>query len=236
MKKDNGKVPVAVLSCFLIAFLVQGILKLCGVLVFEKALTWEIFKIIDSNLVLQIAYYSFLMFITVYCLSFSLTSKPYSSKWYHYIIIIIPVIAITTLRWLIVLDIRIEIVLDFVLYVFIPFVVNLTTSKKDKIFANNITDIIVMLSIQIGLYFCYLGLTYWSSMLTSIIITNTVTLPASTNFLIQFEKYIGMIMFMLSMNIFIKKIKESYMIRPLDIASDEAKEKELQEKSKKKGK
>ena len=58
-------------------------------------------------------------------------------------------------------------------------------------------------------------------------------MPASTAFLVQFEKYIGLIAFMLAMNILIKRIKE--MNKPVDIASDEAKLKELEEiKNKKK--
>ena len=47
--KDNSKVPIAILSCFLIAFILQGILKISGVFIFEKALDWEIFKIIDNS-------------------------------------------------------------------------------------------------------------------------------------------------------------------------------------------
>lgn len=76
MNNKNNKVPIAVLSCFLIAFIIQGILKLCGIFVFEKALDLDIFKLIDNNLWLQIIYYSLIVFATMYCLSFSLTSRP----------------------------------------------------------------------------------------------------------------------------------------------------------------
>ena len=164
MEKDNSKVPVAILSCFLIAFILQGILKMCGIFVFEKALNWEIFNIIDSCFWTQVVFYSFIVFIVVYCLSFTMTSRAYTDKWYHYLIIVIPVNIITYIRWV------------------------------------------------------------------TILILNTITVPASTHFLIQFEVYIGIICCMLSMNMLIKYIKRRLnMIRPVDIASDEAKEKELEE-------
>lgn len=234
MNKDNSKVPVAILSCFLIAFIVQGVLKLSGIFIFEKALNWEIFLIIDSNLIFQFIYYSLMVIIIVYCLSFSLTEKAYSKKWYHYIIIILPSIIITSIRWVNTFRYEIEIMLDFVLYVMIPFIINLTTEKEYKLFKPSLFSIILTLSIHIGLYFCYLGLTYWSSILSSICITtDMVIISASTNFLIQFEKYIGLISFMLGMNMFIRSIKN--MIKPIDIASDEAKIEEL-ESLKNKGK
>ena len=49
MANKNNKVPIAILSCFLIAFILQGVLKISGILVFEKALNWEIFDIIDTH-------------------------------------------------------------------------------------------------------------------------------------------------------------------------------------------
>ena len=168
-----------------------------------------------------------MVFVIVYCLSFSLTNKPYSNKWYHYLIIVLSSICITSIRWLIVLEYRLEIVCDVILYIIVPFTINMTTSEKDRLLGKNLSNIILTLSIQIGLYFCYLGLGYWSGLLTSICFTHTITVPASTNFLMQFEKYIGIITFMLSMNMLIKRIK--VMVRPIDIASDEAKEKELEE-------
>lgn len=222
--QKNSKVPSAILICFLIAFVVQGGLKLGGVFVFEKALDWQIFTIIDNSRVLQTIYYSIIVMIIVYCLSFVFTSKPYSKKWYHYVIIVVAAVGFTTFR-LNDLDYKIEILCDICLYVIIPFVINLTTEKEDKLLEVNLFNVLLTLSIQIGLYFSYLGLTYWSSLLSSICIQNIIYLPASTNFLIQFEKYIGLIALMLSVNILIKRIKE--MIKPIDIASDEAKEKEL---------
>ena len=82
----NHKVPSAILSCFLIAFIIQGVLKLSGIFVFDKALDWDIFKIIDNNKFLYVVYYSILIFIVEYCLSFALTTKCYSKKWYHTVI------------------------------------------------------------------------------------------------------------------------------------------------------
>lgn len=232
MNKDNSRVPVAILCCFLIAFITQGILKLSGIFIFEKALNWQIFLVIDSNLFLQTIYYSLMVIIIVYCLSFSLTDKIYSNKWYHYVIIIVPSIFITFIRWINTFPYELEIILDFVLYVLIPFIVNLTSDKERKLFKTNLFTIILTLSIQIGLYFCYLGLTYWSSILSSICITSDmVIISSSTNFLIQFEKYIGLITFMLGMNMFIRRVKN--MIKPIDIASEEAKIKEIEELEKK---
>ena len=57
----NKKVPLAILCCFLIAFLIQGILKLSGVFIFEKVLDWDIFSIIDSNLWLNILFNSIIL-------------------------------------------------------------------------------------------------------------------------------------------------------------------------------
>lgn len=223
--QKNSKVPSAILICFIIAFILQGALKLGGVFIFEKALDWQIFVVIDSSRVLQAIYYSIIVAIIVYCLSFSLTSKPYSKKWYHYVIIIVASAGFTTFR-LNDLDYRIEILCDICLYIVIPFVINMTTEKQDRMLEASLFNVLLTLSIQIGLYFCYLGLTYWSSLLSSICIQNIIYLPASTNFLIQFEKYIGLIAFMLAVNNLVKRTKK--MIKPIDIASDEAKEKELE--------
>ena len=205
--KDNSKVPIAILSCFLIAFILQGILKISGVFIFEKALSWEIFKIIDSCFWAQVIFYSFIVFIVVYCLSFTMTSRAYTDKWYHYLIIIIPVNIITYIRWVRIIDIRLDILFDIILYIIIPFIINLTTQNKYRLFKRDLFGIILTLSIQIILYFCYLGLKFWSSLLTSILILNTITVPVSTHFLIQIEVYIGLIGAMLSMNMLIKYIK-----------------------------
>lgn len=207
MEKDNSKVPVAILSCFLIAFILQGFLKLYGVFVFEKALNWKIFKIIDSYFWIQFVFYSFIVFIVVYCLSFTMTSRAYTDKWYHYLIIIVPVNIITYIRWVTIINIRLDIIFDIILYIIIPFIINLTTQNKYRLFKKDLFGIILTLSIQIILYFCYLGLKFWSSLLTSILILSTITIPASTHFLIQFEVYIGLVCAMLSMNMLIKYIK-----------------------------
>ena len=205
--KDNSKVPIAILSCFLIAFILQGILKISGVFIFEKALNWDIFEIIDSCFWAQVIFYSFIVFIVVYCLSFTMTSRAYTDKWYHYLIIIIPVNIITYIRWVRIIDIRLDILFDIILYIIIPFIINLTTQNKYRLFKRDLFGIILTLSIQIILYFCYLGLKFWSSLLTSILILNTITVPVSTHFLIQIEVYIGLIGAMLSMNMLIKYIK-----------------------------
>lgn len=233
-EKNNDKVPIAILSCFLIAFILQGVLKLCGIFIFQKALNWEIFRIIDSSITLQIIYYSLLVCITVYCLSFALTTNAYSKKWYHYILIVIVPFFIITIRVTKQISYALDIVFDICLYIIVPLFINLTTDKKYKLLGTKLNDIILTIAIQITFYFCYLGLGYWSSLLTSIIPLDPIWLYSSLSFLTQFEMYIGIITFMLSMNIFAKKIKEGVkMRRPIDIASEEAIEKELENLEKK---
>lgn len=207
MNKDNSKVPIAVLSCFLIAFIVQGVLKISGVFIFEKALDWEIFQIIDKSKFLNVSYYAFITMIPIYCLSFILTNKPYSNKWYHYLLIVIVSYSITWLRLTYNLSYSMHTILDIVGYVVVPFIINLTNSNKNKLFNNDFTSVIITLSIQIAFYFCYLGLTYWSSLLTSLIVINPMFVSTSRSFLIFFEVYIGIITAMLSSNLLIKKIK-----------------------------
>lgn len=231
MEKDNKKVPVAILSCFLIAFVLQGILKLCGVFVFEKALTWDIFRIIDSSKILTIVFQWIINIIAVYCLSFALTSRAYSNKWYHYVIIASVSLPIIILRTTTVATLWLEYLYDIILYIGVPIVINSTTDEKYKLFEDkDITSIVITVSIQILLYFCYLGLTYWSSMLSSVIIESQTTVVASASFLIFFELYIGLALLMMSLNNLINKIKEIIvMIRPQNIASDEAIVEELAE-------
>lgn len=207
MNKDNSKVPIAVLSCFLIAFILQGILKISGVFIFEKALDWEIFDFIDKFKILNITYYSIIMIIPVYCLSFILTDKCYSKKWYHYLLIILSCYFITWIRLNNNLKYSTQILLDIIGYVIIPFVVNITTEKESKLLNNNLVGIVLSLSIQITFYFCYLGLTYWSSLLNSLIVINPMFVATSRHFLIFFEVYIGIIISMISSNLLIKKIK-----------------------------
>ena len=167
--KNNDKVPMAILSCFLIAFILQGILKISGVFVFEKALDWGIFKIIDNNLWLSIIHYSIIVFITIYCLSFSLTNKPYSKKWYHYVIVAVVSLAntIVKLKWQ--LPYQAHILFDIFMYIVVPLIIYFTTSKDKRLFGNSINDIIVSITIQVALYFCYIGLGYWSALLNSIL-------------------------------------------------------------------
>lgn len=197
----NNKVPVAILSCFLIAFILQGILKISGVFIFEKALSWEIFKIIDSHKWSQIIYYSLINCLSVYCLSFALTSRPFSNKWYHYAIIMLGTSGITTCRMLIKTPFYVEFIYDALLYIVIPMIINITTNKKYKLSASIVTTT----AIHVLLYFVYLGLGYWSILLNSILPINQIILPASTSFLIRFETYIGLAMLMLSLNLFIRK-------------------------------
>lgn len=228
----NSKVPMAILSCFLIAFIIQGILKLCGVFIFEKAISWDIFRIIDNNIVLNVIYQILINIIAVYCLSFALTTKCYSRKWYHYIIILFSSVIITTIRTLILTPMYLEYLFDIILYIVIPIIINISSNKNYKLFEKlGLTNIITLISIQILLYFSYLGLTYWSSLLSSFIITSQVTLYSSAYFLIFLEVYIGLFLIMLSLNIFISKQKgEESMIRPQNISSDLAKKKAKKQK------
>lgn len=219
----NNKIPIAVLSCFLIAFILQGILKFCGIFVFEKVLDWEIFKLIDNHLWLQIIYYSLIVFATMYCLSFSLTSRPYSKKWYHYIILAISSVGITVLRLLVSLSYIVQIVIDLFIYIVVPIVINLTSNNEDRLLKKNVFNVILTITIQCGLYFCYLGLTYWSCLLNSMLITTPLFTTASRQFLVGLEVYIGLISFMLGMNLTIKKIKGEEMLLPVNIASKLAK-------------
>lgn len=209
----NQKVPVALLSCFLIAFVLQVLLKLCGVFVFEKALTWDIFRIIDSSKALSIIYYSLLNLIAVYCLSFALTSRSYSKKWYHYLLIFIGSFGITTFKFLLKTPVQIEFLYDTISYIIIPVVINVTTSKEHRLFKlDNLTNVIMTITIQILLYFTYLGFCYWSSLLNSLILVTQVVVYASTTLLITLEAYTGLITLMLSLNILIKLIKKEDLI------------------------
>lgn len=225
MNKDNSKVPVAVLSCFLIAFILQGSLKLGGILVFEKALDWQIFSIIDNCKWLQVIYYSLISLIAVYCLSFALTAKPYSNKWYHYVLMILIVAGITAFRIYGKYSTQQNLLMDIILYIALPFTINITSDSKNRIFDKlNIFNIAIILTINIALYYCYLGITYWSNITASLLPLTTVWVGSSTMFLINFEIYIGLIVFMISMNILISKFKEKYyMNMPVNIASKKAK-------------
>lgn len=209
----NQKVPVALLSCFLIAFVLQGILKLCGVFIFEKALDWDIFRIIDSSKALSIIYYSLLNFIAVYCLSFALTSRPYSKKWYHYLLIFIGSFGTTIFKFLLNTPLQVEFIYDMISYIIIPVIINITTTSDCRMFKlDNITNIILTITLQILLYFSYLGLCYWSTLLNSLILVTQVVVYASTTLLIAFEAYIGLITLMLSLNVFVKLIKKEDLI------------------------
>ena len=226
----NKKVPLAILSCFLIAFILQGVLKLSGIFIFEKALDWQIFEIIDNSIWLSIIYYSIISFICAYFLSFALTTRLYSNKWYHYLILIIAAFSITTLKLMLNLSMQIQIICDVIMYIMIPVIINITTNKKYKLYCQNkLTNTLTIISIQVLLYFCYLGLCYWSTMLNSIIPLLQQNLYASTMLLIFIEVYIGLICLALSLNILINKIKKenNNMLFPVNIASNKAKEEEL---------
>lgn len=230
MEHKNSKVPMTVLSCFLIAFILQGVLKLCGVFVFEKALDWDIFKIIDNTLWLQIIYYGLIMVTTMYCLSFSLTTKCYSNKWYHYVIISLFGFGATTLRLLVSLTNQIQIVLDVLVYIVIPIIINLTTNKEDKAIKNDIIGFIITFALQILMYFAYLGLGYWSALLNSMLPINPMWASPSCNFLVRLEMYIALFTFMISSNMLVKHLKGDSMFLPIDIGSKKAK---LEEKKSK---
>ena len=207
-EKDNRKVPIAILSCFLIAFILQGILKISGVFIFEKALDWDIFNIIDNNRVLSIIFQILINIIAVHCLSFAFTTRAYSNKWYHWLIITVGCSSIITIRMTFETPFFVEFIYDILLYVTIPFIVNITTERKYKVFEKtNVTSIVTTLSIQILLYFCYLGLCYWSNVLSSSIPNVQTYFSSSKMFLIYFELYIGLVLLMLSLNTAINKIK-----------------------------
>lgn len=236
MTEKNNKVPIAILSCFLIAFILQGVLKISGILVFEKALDWKIFAIIDSHQWLEIIYNSILNFISLYCLSFALTSKPYSKKYYHYILLYATAFVMIVLRTFLDLSMKFHVIIDVVAFIFIPFIINITTNKKERLFNRDLFGVVMTLTLNIVLYLYYLGLGYWNGVLNSLLPINPMWLLSSANFLIKFETYIGLFTLMLSANILIKYFnkKENNMYLPLDIATDEAKVKELQEKKAKK--
>lgn len=208
--KTNERVPMAILSCFLIAFILQGILKISGVFVFEKALSWEIFRIIDNNIFLNVLFQCILNVVAVYCLSFALTSRPYSNKWYHYVLIVLPSIIVTTIRTVILTPMYLEYLFDIILYIIIPIVINLTTDKKYILFGKrDLNYIVINISVQILLYFCYLELAYWSSLLNSLVPVIQECLLSSVMFLIYFEFYIALGLLMLTFNITIKNINKN---------------------------
>ena len=228
----NSKVPSAILCCFAIAFIIQGVLKLSGVFIFDKVLNWDFFKIIDNNLWLEIVYYSIFVFIIIYCLSFSISTKPYSKKWWHYVIIAIASFGITTLKMLLNTTFQLYVLYDIINYILVPFIISIT--NDNEIFKKkSLTNIVLILLMQILLYFCYLGMGYWSSLLSSFVIVEPTVLQSSANFLISMEVYIGLVLIMLSLNLFLRSIK---MRIPIDIANDEAKEKELERIKKEKDK
>jgi hypothetical protein len=235
----NKKVPFAMLSCFFIAFILQGALKLSGVFVFEKVLDWQIFTLIDNSKILNTIFCTILMFITIYCLSFTFTTKFYSKKWYHYVFLFVSCAFIIILRLENTnIPFKTQILLDMFIYVVVPLVVNFTTPKEHKLFKFNMTGIVSTICLHIMLYFVYLGLTYWSGLLGNCVFIEPKYYLSSANFLIKFEVYIGLILFMISSNLLMNYIKrrDSNMMLPFDIASDEAKEKELQELEEKKKK
>ena len=225
---SNNRVPLAILCCFFIAFVLQGILKLSGVFIFEKALDWDIFAIIDNTLWLDILFNSIINIIAVYCLSFALTTRPYSNKWYHYVIIALSSVAMITLKLLVDVPVEFQFLIDIYLYIIVPLIINLTTSSEYKAFKNK--SFAITLTIQIMLYFCYLGLCYWSSLLNSILLIEPTQVCSMTSFLIFIEVYIGLVVIMLCCNILLSKIKKGVtdMIYPQNIASEDAKKKELE--------
>lgn len=208
MKNKNNRVPIAILSCFLIAFILQGSLKLGGIFVFEKALDWQIFKMIDSNKIFYIINYFITVFIVVYCLSFTFTTKWYSKKWYHYVIMIVPTLVIVIIKALVLMPLKLQFLADILLYVLVPLTIYFSTNRKDRLFEKlNIFNIVTIISFQLLLYYCYLGLSYWSNLLNSLIPVMQTYLSSSTMFLIYFEVYIAQILIMLSFNFAIRTFK-----------------------------
>ena len=192
MTEKNNKVPIAILSCFLIAFILQGVLKLSGILAFEKALDWEIFSVIDKNLYANIVYQIFINVIKVYCLSFVLTPRPYSKKWYSYVIIILTSVGVILPRMLIQSPMYMQFVYDVLLYIVAPTIIGIIENHKNT-YTNNI-KIIPRIACHIMLYFCYLGLGYWSGLVCSLYPEYQLMLSSSKMFLINFEVYIALVM------------------------------------------
>lgn len=206
--KTNERVPMAILSCFLIAFILQGILKINGIFVFEKALDWQIFQTIENSRFLRILYYGILNIYAVYCFSFVFTTKWYSKKWYHYLIIVIPTMIAVVIKQYILMPLKLQFLTDIILYVGVPLVVYFTTNKEDRLFEKlDLFSVVTIISLQLAMYFCYLGLSYWSSMLNSLIPVIQTYPSASTMFLIYFEVYLGQLLIMLSCNFMIRKLK-----------------------------
>ena len=238
----NKKVPMAIFSLFMVAFVLQVILKLSGVFIFDKALNWEVFGFIDNNLWLAIPYYSVFVFLPMYCLSFTLTRKPYSNKWYHYLILVVISAGVTTFKLLVKFDTKttllIDIIIDLIIYIGVPILIHFTHNKNNRLFETlNITNIIIVIASQILIYFAYLGLNYWSLLLNSFIPTDQIFLYASSALLVQMEVYMGLVMLMLSINILIERFKkEGNMVRPINVATDKAKEEELKKVQDKKNK
>lgn len=233
-KKDNSKVPFAVWCCFLIAFIVQCILKMNGIFVFEKTLNWQIFDTIDKNITLTIIYYSFTIMLVQYCLSFSFTGTLKPKKFYHYFLIVNSSFLVTIIRTKMIFTLSENMLMDILLYIVIPIVINITSNAENRLFKRDLFDIVATISVHIALYMFYLGLTYCSSMLASIIVIKPTWVSPSKAFLIYFELYWGLVTLKMTMNMLINKLKRrNVMIMPVNIASDEAKEKELEELAKK---
>lgn len=206
--KTNERVPMAILSCFLIAFILQGILKINGVFVFEKALDWQIFNFIESSKWLRILYYGVLNTYAVYCFSFVFTTRWYSKKWYHYLIIVIPTTIVVIIKQTVIMPLKLQFLTDIILYVIVPLTIYFTTNKQDRLFADlSVFNVVTIISLQLFMYFGYLGLTYWSGLLNSFIPILQHFPRASTMFLIYFEVYMAELLILLSCNFMIRKFK-----------------------------
>lgn len=231
----NKRVPFAILSCFTIAFILQGVLKLSGVFIFEKALNWEIFKIIDNSTVLSIIYYSLFVLLAMYCLSFTFSKHCYSKRWYHYIILVVGAFGTTTMKFLlgtahtVQASLIIDILYDLFTYVAIPLLIYFTTPREDRLFEKyTVSNVVLIITLQLLLYLFYLGLNYWSALLSSIIPSLQHILYASTAVLTQIEVYIGLVTLMLTINVLIQNfMKEDTMLKPINVASEKAKDAEL---------
>ena len=204
----NNKVPMAILSCFLIAFILQGILKIIGVFIFEKSLDWEIFTLIENSKLARIIYYGILNIYAVYCSSFVFTTKWYSTKWYHYLIICVPTMIVVIIKQCILMPLKLQFLTDILLYILIPIIVYFTTNKDDRLFSKTtVFSVVTTISLHVLIYFCYLGLTYWSGLLNSFIPIIQSYPRASTMFLIYFEVYMAEMLLMLTCNFMIQKLK-----------------------------
>lgn len=197
---QKNKIAVATLACFLVAFVAAYALKILGIFIFEKALDWQIFKIIDENRFLLIAFYTVLTFGIMYCLTFAPSGKLYSKIWWHYVILAATSIGTVLGRLYFVPVPQAHFIYDIIAYIGIPIIFNIFIFKT--------IDKMVAIVTSIFLYFCFAGMTDWSNMLNELLDIYITNPPASTYMLIYTEVLIGLGLILLSGNYAINYLKE----------------------------